>query len=407
MAMVVGQRVRITRPPKGRGEWTDQEATVLTLIPVAKEILDYKIRVDKDESEEVLSAACLEPSSFDEEKEEGMFSCLVVNGSMYCLDHRLEVCGECGVDHRSTNLPDEIDEKLYDNGSDAVNKLIDDLNRIGVAGRIAPSKRSKAKYNCPANTAVFQPNVNGKLLPSEVPDNDFDPRQGNPWPDSVPTEKFLRVHSDFPNTTIPEEFKLPVRRLRETICVAGHRWQHFFTQERGKKTPMVRLLLQDGAQSQVLTLDLVLPIQSLVLQSGMVVPIFVVRYAHVMASNMQSAVAVMSTMVRNTPMGEIPAEVDEIVLFANLLKENGKRLAPAFVRSVEQHKKLLKVSFFTSISEEMQQAYCDSLKSYCFRCGTSDVKTQKCARCQKATYCSRQCQRFHWKYHKRNGCQAS
>jgi hypothetical protein len=53
-------------------------------------------------------------------------------------------------------------------------------------------------------------------------------------------------------------------------------------------------------------------------------------------------------------------------LMADLLKENAKRLDPTFVRSVAKHEQLLSVSFFTSISEQMQKAFYDSLDSYCF-----------------------------------------
>lgn len=366
---------------------------------MAKDPLEYKIRLDSDRSEHVVTSDCLEPTVLDEDREGGI---LTVNDCMYCHDHRLEVCGECGEDHRMTNFGNELSNDLW--SFDVVEKLIDDLSRLGVRGRRAPTKKSKSSHGCPANTAAFRPSVNEKLVALNV--NSFDPRsQCELWQSNAPTETALRVHSNFPSTGIPESAKLPVRRLRESIVVAGRQWDRFF-REMPRNEPMMRLMLQDEAQTQVISLDLVPPIRSMQLENGKTVPIFVVRWAQVFAASMEHSFAVIGTMERNTKMGEIPVEVDEMVLMAALLKENSKRLEPAFVRSVSKHQNLLSVSFLTSISEEMQTAFYASLDSYCFQCGTSGVTTQKCGRCHVASYCSRECQKKHWKYHKLNGCKS-
>lgn len=80
----------------------------------------------------------------------------------------------------------------------------------------------------------------------------------------------------------------------------------------------------------------------------------------------------MGTIEQNTKMGEIPVKVDEMLLLADLLKENAKRLAPAFVQSVSTHPNILYVSFLTSISEEMQTTVYPSL-SIQYNYGTSGV----------------------------------
>jgi len=395
--MGLGKRVRITRPPPGHEDWTDQKATVLTLVPIAKDPLEYKIRLDSDDSVHVISADCLEPTKFKEEKEEGPYSSLVVNDCMYCLDHRLEFCGECGVDHRMTNFMLEISDVQWDSVV-AAEQLMEGLKSMGIKGRQAPSQRSESSFNCPANTALFHPKVNEKLILPGLREGAFDPRNQT-WPVGAPTEMALRIHSNFPSATIPEDIMLPVRRMRETIVVAGRRWHNFLVTKK-RKEPMARLMLQDEAQTQVLCLDLVLPIRQFTIPGSIVVvPIFVVRWAHVLAAGMDGTMAVLATMERNTKMSNVERE-----LLVALLKENAKRLDSQFVASAEKHSHLLSVSFFTSISEEMQTEFYDSLSSYCFKCATTGVTTQKCARCCVASYCSRQCQKAHWKYHKHNQC---
>jgi len=233
--MGLGKRVRITRPPPGHEDWTDQKATVLTLVPIAKDPLEYKIRLDSDDSVHVISADCLEPTKFKEEKEEGLFSCftcLVVNDWRYCLDHRLEFCGECGVDHRMTNFMLEISDVQWDSVV-AAEQLMEDLSSMGIKGRQAPSQRSESSFNCPANTALFHPGVNEKLVLPGLREGSFDPRNQT-WPVGAPTEMALCVHSNFPSTTIPEDIKLPVRRIRERIVLAGRAWHNFLLKKNAR-----------------------------------------------------------------------------------------------------------------------------------------------------------------------------
>jgi MYND finger len=415
--MGLGKHVRITRPPKGHEvDWLDQTATVLSLIPRAANPLTYKIQLDNDGSEHIVSADCLEPTKFVEERQEGDFGYLIVNDCMYCLEHRLEVCGQCSVDHRLTNLQVEIDEGHVDGevGYDVIDTLLDDLKRTGVKGRVAPTKKSKAKHNAPANTAPFKPVINDCLVLSCIKnatssDSNNNNNNGGFNPTQTlsvrTTEHLLRAHSQFPMIPIPEEMKLPLRRVRETIVVAGRQWDTFLATNSSHE-PMMRIFLQDEAQSQVLNLDLVLPIRCV--QDSVTnqpIPLFVVRYARVLASNMTNVMAILGTMPKGTKMCEIPVKVDEIEFMTSLLDENSKHLDPAFVRKVQKYPEFLSVSFFTSISQEMEDEFYRSIIDlYCWKCGTSKVPIQKCVRCMKAGYCSRQCQRLHWKYHKNNSC---
>lgn len=134
----------------------------------------------------------------------------------------------------------------------------------------------------------------------------------------------LRTATAFGSTedAIPEFAKLPVRRVRETIIAAAHMWDDFL-RIKSDDEPMMRLLLQDEAQTQVLSLDLVRVVQGGERNN---VPVFVVRWVWSLASSMKDALAAIGTMERGTKMSEIKVEVDEIVsslwLFSSRM-ENG------------------------------------------------------------------------------------
>jgi len=102
------------------------------------------------------------------------------------------------------------------------------------------------------------------------------------------TEELMQKHAAFTKTdqTVPEFAKLPVRQVRETIVVLARRWHEFLSQK-SRNEPMVHILLQDEAQTQVLSLDLLLPIRVMTIGS-VIFPIFAVRWAHNKASNIQS-----------------------------------------------------------------------------------------------------------------------
>lgn len=115
--------------------------------------------------------------------------------------------------------------------------------------------------------------------------------------------------------------------------------------------------------------------------------------------------AVFGTIERNTRMHEITVEIDEIELTAALLKENAAQLETYFVQSVQKYPHTLSVSVLTPITEASMTAFYESLGDYCHQCGTAGVFVLKCSRCRKATYCSKECQKKNWKWHKQSSCQ--
>lgn len=279
---------------------------------------------------------------------------LIVNDLMYCADHELEVCGKCGVDHRSGNFLHECAEE---NAVDLMEEWLVNMKGTGAPPRQAPKKRGKVDF--PGNPAVFRPSISDHLLLLDG-DANVDPSSFNSWP-SGNTEAAMRSHTGLGvgsvECGVPEFAKLPIRRVRETLVVLARRWDDFLSRKTNNE-PMCRMLLQDDAQTQVLLLDLLPPIRLMVVGSAHV-PVFVVRWAHTKASDMQSAFQVMSTMERNTKMGEISVEVDEIQFLAEILEENAKRIDPSFIR--REGRQFLNVSALTSISFEMQNAHLKAL----------------------------------------------
>lgn len=399
--MGFGNKVRIVRPPPGFKAWTDKKAEVITLLPIAKHPLLYEVR-DEDGKSLTLPADALEPCKIDREEERGgaFGGYLIVNDLMYCLEHELEVCGKCGVDHRATNF---MHECTRDNEVERMEAWLENMKRIGAPSRQAPKK--KGKVDIPGNPAVFRPAISNHLLLLSRHNISFDLSGNNQWPRGWETEERMRHHvlsdTDVP---MPELAKLPVRRVRETLVVLARRWDNYLPQK-SENEPMCRMLLQDEAQTQVLLLDLVLPIRMMIV-GGFAVPAFVVRWMHCSATDGQHALqAMLESTKRNTKMGEVPVKVDEIQVFVEFLKENSKileRMNPSYVQKEER--KHLSVSVLTSISSDMQVSHYASIGKYCHQCGTSNCDKILCSRCLKARYCSRTCQKVNWKFHKKECC---
>ena len=350
--MGFGKKVRIARPPPGFEAWVDKKAEIVTLLPKANHPLLYKVR-DENGKSLTLPADALEPCKIDRKEEEvnthDGYRYLIVNRLMYCLEHELEVCGKCGVDHRSTNFFIECTE---DNAENVVEEWLEDMAKLGAPSRRAPTKKSKAGF--PGNPAPFHPAISDHLFLLDT-SSIFDPSTCNPWPPGVSTEAAMRRHifarTDGP---MPDLAKLPVRRVRETLVVLARRWEQFF-QIKSRNEPMCRMLLQDEAHSEVMILDLILPVRVMMI-SGIPVPVFAVRWMHCRLTDGRHALqAISESMVQGAQMGDIEVEVDEIQLLAKILEENSKRVDSSFIQEEEQMP--LSVSALTSISAEMQELH--------------------------------------------------
>jgi len=393
--MGLGQHVRITRPPPNFQKYLDKKAEVINLVPIAQHPLQYTVKIENQIL--TLPVDALEPCKIDrEEGGEGLMRYLTVNELMYCADHEMEVCGSCGEDHRGTNFLHEYTE---DDNIDKMEAWLEGMQRIGAPPRRAPTLRGKKK-EAPGNPAVFQPEISEDLL---MIDDSFDLTKLPLWPEGKSLEAAMRKITAFSLECVPEAFKLPVRRVRETIVVLARHYDSFLA-ERDTNEPFGRMILQDDAQTQALTIDLILPIRQMEV-NGIVFPIFPIRWMQAKATDGFDRIGLlMETMERNTRMSNLPVETDEIDLMAAFLGENTRRLDNRFIRS--NGKRHMSVSVITPISDSMQSAHYDAI-SYCGQCGTSGCDLMECSRCRKIAYCSRACQKKNWPHHKNNGCVGS
>jgi len=183
----------------------------------------------------------------------------------------------------------------------------------------------------------------------------------------------------------------------ETIAALGGRYDNFLA-TKDPNEPMARMILQDDAQTQALTIDLILPVRQMEVD-GVVFPILPIRWMQAKATDGFDRIQLlMETMERNTRMGNMSVETDEIDFIAAFLEENTRRLDNRFIRS--NGKKHMSVSVITPISERMQKAHLEAI-SYCGQCGTSGCDLLECSRCRKIAYCSRVCQKKNWPHHKK------
>jgi tetratricopeptide (TPR) repeat protein len=375
-------------------KYLDKKAEVINLVPIAQHPLQYEVKIDNKIL--TLSVDALEPCKIErDEGGEGLMRYLTVNNLMYCVDHEMEVCGSCGEDHRSTNFLQEYTE---DDNLDKMESWLEGMRRIGAPPRKAPTLRGKKK-EAPGNPAVFRPEISDHLL---MIDDAFDPTKLPLWPKGESMEAALREIAALTEVA-SETFKLPVRRLRETITALGLQYDRFLA-EKDPNEPMVRMFLQDDAQTQALSIDLILPIRQMEVD-GIVFPIFTVRWMQARATDGFNRIQlIMQTMERNTKMANMPVETDEIDLMAAFLEECTRRLDNRFIRS--NGKKHMSVSVLTPISDSMQQSHYEVIP-HCGQCGTSGCDLMECSRCRKIAYCSRVCQKKNWPHHKSNGCVGS
>jgi MYND finger len=412
--LVPGLRVRLVAAPRGRGDLLNQEGKVVGLIPVARVPLQYNIRVNDEIV--VVDANSVELIDYDEKISPPEM--LTLNTMTYCSKHRLEICGSCGYHFRTTNLCSELvsDTRNFHDSFPTAQRLEEELKAMGAPIRKAPSKAASSANAIRTSTIPFHAAAKDAIV--------YLPRNCNPdelpvWHDD--SEALIVLKRMFPGNysgsqTLEEDKKLPLSRLRESIYMYGLRLTEAI--RRQGKGPFC-ITMQDKAQSMALTLihlpqdirEFHLPNES----SGSgdwKCPLFVVQWGHGdVGGNILESFALIASVPHDALLGQITAEVDEILLLEAMLKANAKCLDPAFVQRQKERcdlllhnspSRLMNVSAIAPITPEAEKAYYAELK-YCHKCGstTSNRKLLTCSQCKTATYCSRECQRNAWKTHKR------
>ena len=150
--MMPGQRVRVARPSCHLCHLKDQTGESITLIPVAKVPLEYRIKLDNGETH-ALPFDALEVPHVEIEAEEPD-DIIIVNNLTYCRRHRLEICGICCLDFLSMNLASEIaDNELADQGG-SLFKAAEDMRWRWGRPVSAGAAAVFSSYYCRAGSAI-------------------------------------------------------------------------------------------------------------------------------------------------------------------------------------------------------------------------------------------------------------
>lgn len=314
-----------------------------------------------------------------------------INGLSFCKDHRLENCGTCGFEFRIQNLKTEMGD--FEGNDEAAQELDRALDEFNYPQRHAPG----SKVYRPVVTAAIE------VLPAELdpstlaifsPDEVIRIAEANDGDvDKVPPDEIMRE-------------PLPLERARKTIATIIE-YAAELLQQRTDPESTISIALRDEAKSEVLRLEIVEPIWSIVVipktlggdddeaSAAPPVPMIVVRWFHTRCSNQAAASQPQATM-------RVASRLDDMALLAEILKSNASQLVPSFVFQTKTVAPFA-LSALTIIPDQCEATYYQQLGDHCHRCGTSGTKMFRCSQCKAVKFCSRVCQKKNWKFHK-NEC---
>ena len=199
--------------------------------------------------------------------------------------------------------------------------------------------------------------------------------------------------------------------MRETLLVIA--------QSCDEAGPIPRFIIQDEAQTAAIMLD-VLEIRAAANQDWNEIdkevregldeessPMLVVRYIYNTAASMSREVlesidASMKAMPQGHKMASIPTILPAVNLLNELLHKSTARLDASYVEQARKTTCKWK-GWQISVIQPVHKAKLKDTKKArepCLNCGKSNPKMNVCSKCKVAKYCSKECQKSHWKQHK-------
>ena len=378
--MIPATRIRLTRAPKGFERLQGKEGKILRLLPIPQNPLVYCASFDEEYVDLNVSPVDVEVLIHHEASNgDGDEMLIEINGLSFCKAHRLETCGTCGLDVRFGNLVKELgDFEGVVEAAEELDRALDDMN---APQRHAPGSKAYRPVVTPA-IEMLPANLDPSILPAyplEIQDS---------------TDESVNVYED----KAREAMTLPLQRVREKIVALCKQALELYRQGADQETT-ISIALRDEAKSEVLRLEIVDPIRSISLPDPNAdpapVPLLVIRWFHMRASNQAAAVLPEATV-------DIACRLDEMALLAEILKVNATKLEPSFVFQTKASAPFA-LSALANIPVKCETNYYAQLGDYCHRCGTSGTKMFRCSRCKAVKFCSRVCQKKNWKHHK-NEC---
>jgi hypothetical protein len=324
----------------------------------------------------------------EEDPFDRMLSC---NGCCYCGVHRLEICKECGVDHRTTNRMYALDSDGLFASSKGVyeqaQKIVDMETKGGWSPARAPKKGEPMAQRLPIMTAI-------KLSKSSLAPASLNPGSLPVW---VPARDGSL-----------EDFAITLLSRRE---LAGN-WDESDVNARVRLTIIRICKFMDEIPVGHNTSKYIITVQTEEMTEGVMSiihathkatdgkPIFTIEYKYY-APGEEPAQSV-GRLLKNSKSKEgegfgaqqwkIPAE--GVRLFNDLLTQNSERLDPEYVKSF-----VLTTGYKLSVLLPVTDDFSKSTVP-CKRCGKAYAKSV-CSKCLVVRYCSRECQTADWAKHKR------
>ena len=389
LVMQAGQRVAVV-DLVGRSDLNGQQGKTIGLVPSTGR---YGVELDSGEK---ISAKIANLSAQYDEVDSG--DMITVYGLCYCAAHRLECCGTCFTSYNMLNRRAELPFHLnsYERTKQA-EALCD-----------ADAQRNQPPRNAPLRPGQVQPPRPGKVEKDQRIKAGLDPSRLLKW---KPNAKIARAF--LANITMEEKMKSSAPTpganvsydVRETLAILAERCDVPGDRER------TRFVIQPKSQAQSLAIDVIDVVESdapdfLSRQVGErePAPILVVRYLYGTASNVRASHEAMQAGIKllppNAQFHSMTVDEAEITVLRHMLDANAKLLDETYVARTGRK---LPIGWFVSALQPILSLRETSDHGGCPVCGAK--ATRACSRCMMQHYCSRECQKSHWKEHKKR-CKA-